>query len=309
MRIVLGYRGDSIELPPGESILGRALTCRIRFNDPAVSRQHLRFFVAGDRLTVEDLGSANGSQHNGQTLTGTRTLADGDWIQVGGRRLRVHFLKDAQPHESLEEETLTRSDEWSEPSATGDRSNKTPAQGIPAIKQLVSQDHVQIELREHTCPRCRNNVPISTEKCHHCGYNWPPGRPMSVTQRIKLANLERRREPRRPIDVPILYASETLTFDAVARDLSRGGMFVATELLDPVGTACNITVLPDGGAAVSVSGVVCHVVTDETGRAGRPPGMGVKFTVMGKEAMQWLMTALSKLDADGGADDDDFLGP
>ncbi|MCC6750187.1 MAG: FHA domain-containing protein [Deltaproteobacteria bacterium] len=292
MRMFLSYRGDSIELAPGETILGRGLSCRIRFNDPAVSRQHVRLVVAGGSLTVEDLGSSNGTRVNGQPLTTQRALKDGDSLQVGNRQFRVHVIADLRGDESCDEDTLNRGDVWDGPTQADSTPGPEPLP--PDLQRLASAEIRLGELTQQNCPRCRARAPIEAERCPGCGYEWPPGRPMSVTQRIRVEEAERRREPRHPVDVPVLYSSDSLTFDAVARDVSRGGMFVGTELLDAVGTACAITVLPDGHAAVTLTGVVAHVVAEQEGRGGRPPGMGVQFRTLDRGAETWLMQLIAR---------------
>ncbi len=51
--------------------------------DTFVSSTHLRIFDADGQAMVEDLGSTNGSFHNGNRLIGSRLLHPGDRIQVG----------------------------------------------------------------------------------------------------------------------------------------------------------------------------------------------------------------------------------
>src|SRR4029453_15136241 len=101
-----------------------------------------------------------------------------------------------------------------------------------------------------------------------------------------------RAAPRFVVDLPVIYSSDSLTFDAVVRDVSRGGMFIATELLDPVGTECNITALPDGHPAAPFSAVVVHVASTRS-KTGRPAGLGVKFTGSTPEARRWLEQVLA----------------
>ena len=84
----------------------------------------------------------------------------------------------------------------------------------------------------------------------------------------------------------MVYSSEYLVVDATARDVSRGGMFIASEILDPIGTACEITALPDGSAALGFEAEVCHVSTERLN--GRPPGFGVAFTNKSSAAEAWL---------------------
>lgn len=51
--------------------------------DTFVSSTHLRIYDAEGQPMVEDLGSTNGSFHNGNRLVGARLLHPGDRIQVG----------------------------------------------------------------------------------------------------------------------------------------------------------------------------------------------------------------------------------
>ncbi len=67
--------GRIVELAEGETTLGRGLDATIALADPTLSRQHLRLHGrAGDGfVTVEDLGSRNGTWVGGQRIT--RTMA------------------------------------------------------------------------------------------------------------------------------------------------------------------------------------------------------------------------------------------
>jgi hypothetical protein len=51
--------------------------------DTFVSSTHLRIYEVEGQAMVEDLGSTNGSFHNGSRLVGSRLLHPGDRIQVG----------------------------------------------------------------------------------------------------------------------------------------------------------------------------------------------------------------------------------
>ncbi|GAB5493542.1 MAG: hypothetical protein Phog2KO_37570 [Phototrophicaceae bacterium] len=63
-----------------------------------VSRKHARIIMRDNRMTVEDLGSANGTYINGMNigvLLPTR-LRDGDQLKLGNLSLQVHFI--VQPY-------------------------------------------------------------------------------------------------------------------------------------------------------------------------------------------------------------------
>src|SRR5258708_11160939 len=82
-RVYLEYQGDSIELPVGETVIGRDVTCTLRFNDPSVSRRHLRFVRRHDEGFVQDLGSTNGTMLNGRTVDGPILVEDRDELALG----------------------------------------------------------------------------------------------------------------------------------------------------------------------------------------------------------------------------------
>jgi pSer/pThr/pTyr-binding forkhead associated (FHA) protein len=73
----------------GESILGRDSSCQLVISDDTtVSRMHLQLIWQAQTLMAKDLGSANGSRINGQTLAQAE-LHPGDMLQLGTTILRV----------------------------------------------------------------------------------------------------------------------------------------------------------------------------------------------------------------------------
>jgi hypothetical protein len=178
---------------------------------------------------------------------------------------------------------------------------------VPIAVARNSQELALPEKIQRTCPVCRTRVPVPQEQCHQCGHRFKARGPLSITQPTNLADLsellagldprykpdERRSATRRPVEVPVIYHSENLTFDAVARNLSLQGMFIASELLDEVGTRCTLRVLPDGQPAISIGGVVRHVKTGDTAGTEEPAGMGIRFTVMSEDALAWARSELA----------------
>jgi adenylate cyclase len=75
-------------LPEGDTVLGRAPTCDVLIADPSVSRWHARFTVAGDRCTVSDVGSRNGTFVNGEPVQ-TTAVRNGDEVVLGELRVMV----------------------------------------------------------------------------------------------------------------------------------------------------------------------------------------------------------------------------
>jgi pSer/pThr/pTyr-binding forkhead associated (FHA) protein len=76
-------RGLSVSLD-NDVTLGREPGCTITIDDDTyVSQLHLRVFDHDGQPMVEDLGSTNGTFHNGAKLVGAKLLHPGDRIQVG----------------------------------------------------------------------------------------------------------------------------------------------------------------------------------------------------------------------------------
>lgn len=77
------------------TIIGRDPQCEIVIADRQVSRQHARFTPSSQGITIEDLGSKNGTHYNGQPLTTPRLLQDGDVIQIALAQQFVFLSSDA----------------------------------------------------------------------------------------------------------------------------------------------------------------------------------------------------------------------
>jgi hypothetical protein len=76
---------QEVDLPLGDTVVGRSSSCQITIEDPLISRQHARFRVHADGVTVEDLGSRNGVKVNGVLAVGAARLVDGDRVRIGGQ--------------------------------------------------------------------------------------------------------------------------------------------------------------------------------------------------------------------------------
>lgn len=70
-------------LNPGANTIGREPGSTVCINDASVSRGHARITIEGERATLEDLHSKNGTTVMGETVTGPTVLKDGDEIGFG----------------------------------------------------------------------------------------------------------------------------------------------------------------------------------------------------------------------------------
>ena len=76
-------RGTTIAMA-NEITIGRDPNCTITIDDDSfVSQLHLRVYDYEGQPMLEDLGSTNGTFHNGNKIMGAKLLHPGDRIQVG----------------------------------------------------------------------------------------------------------------------------------------------------------------------------------------------------------------------------------
>jgi DNA-binding winged helix-turn-helix (wHTH) protein len=87
--------GRQIRLTEGENIIGREAEAAVWLDFSAVSRRHARIVIAGERATVEDLGSKNGTHVRGNRISGIVDLEDGDEIRIGS--VVLSFRMPARP--------------------------------------------------------------------------------------------------------------------------------------------------------------------------------------------------------------------
>ena len=89
-------------------ILGRALECDIAVVSSHISRQHARFDLDGDKLTIEDLGSANGTLVNGKLIHAKHELRNEDELRFHDIifRVTVSYSRPRQESESMHQTTM-----------------------------------------------------------------------------------------------------------------------------------------------------------------------------------------------------------
>ncbi|MBI2375658.1 MAG: sigma 54-interacting transcriptional regulator [Deltaproteobacteria bacterium] len=81
---------DAVHLEEGRAcVIGRAEPSDLEVTDQQVSRQHARFVLEGTVVSVEDLGSTNGTWLDDRRVTRAR-LGAGDSVQLGSTRVFVH---------------------------------------------------------------------------------------------------------------------------------------------------------------------------------------------------------------------------
>lgn len=87
-------------------VIGRDADCDIVIPDRQVSRYHTRITNYGDSVSIEDLGSKNGTYCNGEMIETPRQLQDGDLIQIALIQQFVFLSSDTTMPLEFEPESL-----------------------------------------------------------------------------------------------------------------------------------------------------------------------------------------------------------
>ena len=74
------FDGHTHELKNGSTIIGRSEDCDLVFDEPGLSRKHVRITVDDESIILFDLGSLNGTLVNGQAALSKLSLDHGDII-------------------------------------------------------------------------------------------------------------------------------------------------------------------------------------------------------------------------------------
>ena len=94
-------------LAEGTIVVGRSLECDVRIDDASVSRRHVVVHV-GAVVSVEDLGSSNGTRVRGRQLAPSERVpvSPGDLVEIGNAML---MMQPAAPPPSSREPSMTTS--------------------------------------------------------------------------------------------------------------------------------------------------------------------------------------------------------
>jgi DNA-binding winged helix-turn-helix (wHTH) protein len=100
-RLFLESREVSLE--EGENLIGRDSDTAVWIDHTSVSRHHARICVTGERVTLEDLESKNGTYLRGERIGHPLSLSDGDTIRIGRVSMTFRVLSRVVSTETEEE--------------------------------------------------------------------------------------------------------------------------------------------------------------------------------------------------------------
>ena len=109
LRVLRGASaGKEVPIRGPQFLIGRSDECHLRVNSEAISRRHCVLTVGKSDVSIQDLGSKNGTYVNGNRIDGTQSLGMGDQLRVGS----LEFLVSVQ-------QTASRPEPVSQPASGG----------------------------------------------------------------------------------------------------------------------------------------------------------------------------------------------
>lgn len=79
----LTFGDHTFPLRPGKNVIGRSERSAVFIESPAVSRRHAQVIIDGDRATLEDLGSKNGTFLDNERVDLRVQIPDSAAIRLG----------------------------------------------------------------------------------------------------------------------------------------------------------------------------------------------------------------------------------
>jgi DNA-binding winged helix-turn-helix (wHTH) protein len=93
-RCWLVWNDQTFSLAAGENVIGRDPRCAVWVDVSGVSRRHARIDVSPASVTIEDLGSSNGTFIAGRKVSAPRPLRDRDEIDLGAATMTFRAWSD-----------------------------------------------------------------------------------------------------------------------------------------------------------------------------------------------------------------------
>lgn len=107
--------GAAVPIKKDSFVIGRSKECALRAGSDAISRRHCELKVTAEGVTVEDLGSRNGTYVNEEKVEGVKVLTNGDKLRVGPLEFRYdaegELKKAKQPKIASVGEAVARASE------------------------------------------------------------------------------------------------------------------------------------------------------------------------------------------------------
>lgn len=95
---------------------------------------------------------------------------------------------------------------------------------------------------------------------------------------------EQRRDPRAQLVTAVNIFSDSNFYAGFSSDISEGGIFISSYILQPVGAEVEVSLGLPGGHEINATGTVRWVRDPHDLEHSEPPGMGIEFNDLDERA-------------------------
>jgi pSer/pThr/pTyr-binding forkhead associated (FHA) protein len=127
-----------VRLAAPETFVGRQRGCGVRIPSAEVSRRHCALRQEDGYLTVEDLGSVNGTFLNGMRVVNREVVRPGDHLEIGPVRFVVEY--------ELTPEALDRLSQFSAPACVEPVDALEKTDGVLEVAEVLDEPAPKDEL-------------------------------------------------------------------------------------------------------------------------------------------------------------------
>jgi len=139
--------GQVIPVNVPSFMIGRAEGCNLRSRSQQVSRFHCTIVVNNNVVSIQDLGGENGTYVNGNRVSATQTLKDGDKLVVGTHSFVVSIKAGTPTVSESDFFELTPSSMAPEKSEQNDTAHTTAIKKTAIIKDSKPEAEVMFDIR------------------------------------------------------------------------------------------------------------------------------------------------------------------
>ncbi|MFI4861834.1 MAG: FHA domain-containing protein [Phycisphaerales bacterium JB063] len=126
-------------------IVGRKANCDLRIPLTSVSRQHCQISVEGEKISVKDLGSSNGTYHNSVRVQ-EASLSAGDELVVGP--VVFTLVVDGEPSQIQPVRTIVANDEGVHESAGAQVGSAAGSPSASSVGSALDDQDADLDIPE-----------------------------------------------------------------------------------------------------------------------------------------------------------------
>jgi pSer/pThr/pTyr-binding forkhead associated (FHA) protein len=159
LALVKGSRPQRFPMRRPVAVVGRKKGCDLRIPSSEVSRRHCVFRIEYDCVTIEDLGSSNGTYLNEDRVDVKQVVRPGDHVRIGSIVFVAEYHLSQEAMERLAVRDVEPIDEEADVELVGNMAKAVPIDDVEVIEDSVDDEAmpIAVESSERIAARFRTD--------------------------------------------------------------------------------------------------------------------------------------------------------